>query len=58
MTVIGAIETRAFQILRIMDISKASSLGDVGEVEGEKVLSRMERMPDRMLLSWLKMLNV
>ena len=26
-----AIETRAFQI---MDISKASSLGDVGEVEG------------------------
>ena len=29
-----AIETKAFQILRIMDISKASSLGDVGEVEG------------------------
>ena len=29
MTVISAIETRAFQILRIMDISKASSLGDV-----------------------------
>ena len=27
-----AIETRAFQ--RTMDISKASSLGDVGEVEG------------------------
>ena len=34
MTVISAIETRAFQILRIMDISKASSLGDGGEVEG------------------------
>ena len=29
MTVISAIETKAFQILRIMDISKASSLGDV-----------------------------
>lgn len=28
------------------------------EVVGENVLSRMERIPDRMLLSWLKMLNV
>lgn len=28
------------------------------EVVGENVLSRMERMPDLMLLSWLKMLNV
>ena len=34
MTVISAIETGAFQILRIMDISKASSLGDGVEVEG------------------------
>jgi len=28
------------------------------EVVGENVLSRMERMPDLMLLSWLKILNV
>ena len=44
--------------MNVAGLGGGLGLEDVGEVEGEKVLSRMERMPDRMLLSWLKMLNV
>lgn len=45
-------------VLNVAGLAGGLGLEDVEEVVGENVLSRMERMPDLMLLSWLKRLNV
>lgn len=45
-------------MLNVAGLAGGLGLEDVEEVVGENVLSRMERMPDLMLLSWLKRLNV
>ena len=44
--------------MNVAGLGGGLGLEDEEEVEGENVLSRMERIPDLMLLSWLKMLNV
>lgn len=44
--------------MNVAGLAGGLGLEDVEEVVGENVLSRMERMPDLMLLSWLKRLNV
>ena len=45
-------------MLNVAGLAGGLGLEDVEEVVGENVLSRMERMPDLILLSWLKRLNV
>ena len=44
--------------MNVAGLAGGLGLEDVEEVVGENVLSRMERMPDLILLSWLKRLNV